>query len=155
MNCDICRGSQGSDDSCGGHPVDPKWALVDTRCYDCDVAPGGVHHSGCDIERCSVCGLQVLAGCQHVTVLEAIEAGRKPKTDVDPHDPKLSRWTGEYPGVRTCRERGWYAVYMLDKTPVPFNTPGARPHTRCEPGTPHCYEDINRFAQWGLLELTP
>ena len=32
------------------------------RCGDCNVRPGGVHHHGCDAERCPACGDQSL-GC--------------------------------------------------------------------------------------------
>lgn len=32
------------------------------RCHDCNVAPGGLHHPGCDDERCPRCGGQLI-GC--------------------------------------------------------------------------------------------
>lgn len=36
----------------------------DTACHDCGVAPGGVHHHGCDMERCPTCAWQLIScGC--------------------------------------------------------------------------------------------
>ena len=32
------------------------------RCHDCNVANGGFHHPGCDMERCPICGGQLI-GC--------------------------------------------------------------------------------------------
>jgi hypothetical protein len=37
-------------------PEDP-----DTRCRDCNVAPGNFHHPGCDMERCPRCGGQFIS----------------------------------------------------------------------------------------------
>lgn len=34
------------------------------RCHDCNIARGGLHHPGCDMERCPACGGQLIScGC--------------------------------------------------------------------------------------------
>jgi hypothetical protein len=41
-----------------------RWTLHD-RCRDCNTPAGGLHHPGCDMEDCPVCGWQVLScGCE-------------------------------------------------------------------------------------------
>jgi len=56
--------------SCGGRMfntvpyVDPSRDGIVRRCHDCGVVPGGKHHSGCDMERCPICGRQLITcGC--------------------------------------------------------------------------------------------
>ena len=31
------------------------------RCHDCGCEVGGIHHQGCDVERCPKCGLQLIS----------------------------------------------------------------------------------------------
>lgn len=78
-------------------------------CPDCGVAPGENHRSGCDIERCATCGLQVGA-CDH------------PPTTAIP-------WTGMWPGEAECREFGWFARLLAGQGWVPCAPadPGASP----------------------------
>lgn len=54
--------------------------------------PGRCHRPGCDVERCSVCGLQK-TGCS-----------------CEGHDRAFSRWSGIYPGEAECRFLG----YVID-----------------------------------------
>lgn len=41
------------------------------RCVDCGVQPGGVHHMGCDLERCPRCDGQLIM-CPCTEDLEAV-----------------------------------------------------------------------------------
>jgi hypothetical protein len=38
----------------------PDWG--GGRCGDCEVLPGGIHHPGCEFEKCPRCGGQLI-GC--------------------------------------------------------------------------------------------
>jgi hypothetical protein len=94
------------------------------NCPDCNVAPGHSHISGCDVERCSVCKLQKLM-CQ-----------------CENHNPELSVWEGEWPGVSECRKRGWFC------TDGHYSHPRFGPFRPCSPKTPGAMEDINRFVRF-------
>lgn len=51
--------------------LNPLDAAVDNRprCPDCGAARGGLHHLGCDVERCPVCETQLLS-CKHMEHVE-------------------------------------------------------------------------------------
>lgn len=57
-------------------------------CHDCGAGAGDVHISGCDVERCSFCGEQLIS-CRHKK-----------------HDPLFARWTGFWPGWLEAKELG-------------------------------------------------
>jgi len=90
-------------------------------CHDCGVKPGELHVKGCDVERCPDCGGQYIScGCEDSST-------------------KRLPWTGEWPGVKECREFGWYARMTSDGW------------VRCEKTDPGASEDLNRlavFAEW-------
>lgn len=58
------------------------------NCPGCNAKPG-IHQYDCDVQRCSVCGMQALS-CRC--------AG---------HDPVFSRWTGFWPGDMECKMLGF------------------------------------------------
>ena len=49
----------------GGEDLDPvPFDSGGYRCGDCKIADGGIHHPGCDMERCPACGGQLIScGC--------------------------------------------------------------------------------------------
>lgn len=79
------------------------------RCPDCEVAIGQLHKRGCDVERCSYCGLQAI-GCKHRV----------------PDDDRLP-WTGTMPGVDDCHRLGLFAKMVPGKgwTPCDKDEKGA------------------------------
>ena len=73
---------------------------VTNRCHDCGAEVGEFHESGCDVERCSVCGGQRI-GCDWLE-------------ECKNHDPSKSFWTGIWPGVEACLQLGWYTKFGSD-----------------------------------------
>ena len=43
-----------------GDPSDLLYSYA-PRCHDCNVMKGGLHHPGCDGERCPICGGQIIS----------------------------------------------------------------------------------------------
>lgn len=88
-----------------------------TDCPDCGVAPGALHLDRCDVERCPCCGGQFFScACDGKSSM-----ARWP-------------WTGEWPGVRECREFGWYARLVRGQGWV-----------ACAADHPEATEDLNRL----------
>ena len=42
-------------------PYHPDYGDEDHRCHDCNIKRGGLHHPGCDMERCPKCGGQIIS----------------------------------------------------------------------------------------------
>ena len=81
-------------------------------CPDCDANVGHPHLSGCDVERCSVCGRQRLAcACKS-------------------HDRAFARWTGFWPGELEAQALGTdlNGLYKSGMAKVLFVKPSEVPH---------------------------
>ena len=66
--CTYCKNEMTSGASCtvdALHRLGIAWKLERARraCGDCGVAPGGLHHLGCDMQRCPLCGGQLISCC--------------------------------------------------------------------------------------------
>lgn len=101
-----------------------------TDCPDCGVPPETRHIEGCDVARCTVCGVQQLQcdGAEH------------------DHDetPPMEMWTGIWPGVVECREFGWWGHWT--ETLPGFDRPITGEFIPCGPDHPDATEDLNRLA---------
>lgn len=92
-------------------------------CHDCGVTPGRPHEPGCDVERCSVCGLQrMTCGCEG-------------------HDPAFARWTGIWPGkaeIEYLGLRDLNVLYEGDLYRVLFVKPLNNTDKTCSAGHGYC-----------------
>ena len=78
---------------------------VDNRpCPDCKAEPGERHREWDYIARCRVTGLQLVA-CGPTYDLD--DDGEEILVEAD-HECGPDIWDGEFPGVKRCREFGWF-----------------------------------------------
>lgn len=70
--CDSCDQEMTTAKECTFNAIrfpDGKWMLRSSehfdeksgRCHDCNVIHGRIHHYGCDVERCPMCGDQLIS----------------------------------------------------------------------------------------------
>lgn len=94
------------------------------NCHDCGAKPGQVHDSGCDVERCSVCGGKWIGcGCKG-------------------HDRYFARWTGIWPGYAECMALGLWVKWVDGSGWV-----------KCSGEDPNRTPDLNDFVARGLGEI--
>lgn len=126
-----------------------------TKCPDCGVFPGNRHVPGCDVERCSLCGMQCIGNCKCVYELSLINYLTMEERHPDiwangPTDEMLEKleaavqanggpllWTGVWPGKAEAREFGLYCFW---------DEPNWR-WTPCDKDHPQAQEDLNRLYQ--------
>lgn len=56
---------------------DTSYYDSNSRCHDCGIVnkPGNIHHLGCDMERCPICGGQLIScGCWEKLGFSQLEA---------------------------------------------------------------------------------
>jgi hypothetical protein len=100
--------------------------LIKRDCHDCKVKPGEPHKGGCDVERCPLCGGQLLT-CSCIYELSGLKRDclEKDHPDIYENGPTVEMymkldiefdkvggrlpWTGIWPGVEECVEFGWYS----------------------------------------------
>lgn len=56
-------------------PYGAEGGDTDSPCHDCNVTAGQYHHSGCDWERCPICGGQAM--CCDCPITELVQIKRK------------------------------------------------------------------------------
>jgi hypothetical protein len=124
-------------------------------CGDCGAKPGELHAQGCDVERCALCGQQVIScGCvyrlngldefdleeEHPDIFNngATEAMyEKFDAAVAAVGGRLS-WAGEWPGAPECREYDFWSYWGPDY--------GKTGWISCSKDHPGAREDFNRLS---------
>ncbi len=126
--------------------------MTETKnCHDCGVEPGQVHVHGCDVERCPVCGYQLI-GCACIYQIcgmdyESLEqdhpdiynngATEEMEAKFDAHVAELGGylpWTGTWPGSEEAAALGWFSKWVEGAGWV-----------RCRADDPGAGPDLNRF----------
>lgn len=95
----------------------PREREIRQTCPDCGVAIGELHTLGCDVERCMICGGQLLS------------CGCKKKSR------KRQQWTGYWPFTDVCRKFNLWSK-MTEKGWTP-----------CDKDDPEAGEDLNTLYE--------
>lgn len=175
--CDFCDQEMSETDHCQ-HGID-KSVIPDIpnlklrNCGDCGVAPGALHHPGCDMEQCPRCSGQSIS-CNCVYEINGIDVDTMmeelhpdiytqgatdemyEKWDAEWGDKRV-RWTGVSAGHVECLKLGLFCRDLYaDGTPhknedgLPWPIPpGFRWHIPCDAMDEGAHPDLNRWVLAG------
>ena len=105
---------------------------MNKNCPDCGVGVNQFHIGGCDVERCVLCGRQLI-GCHCIYKVNGFDIHEMEFTHPDIfnngpteemyklYDAEVEKyggflpWTGIWPGVSECQEFGWYCIFIPNK----------------------------------------
>lgn len=123
---------------------------IQAKCPKCGVGIGQIHKSDCGLERCPFCGIQMIQDkCIYeyfginVATMQAehydIYCNGLPDDMMAKYDefvrPHLIPWDGVWPGVRECREYGFWSKWVDGTGWV-----------ECDANDPEAREDLNKLA---------
>lgn len=122
------------------------------NCPGCGVKPNNFHKSGCDVERCALCGRQLII-CDCIYKLNGLDRfgdmefthpdvyNDGPTEDMyEAYNTEVEKyggflpWAGIWPGVKECREFGWYSKFIPNKGHIP-----------CSIDDPEASENLNKI----------
>lgn len=118
------------------------------NCNDCGATPGNLHDLGCDVERCSQCGHQLIS-CDCSVCDEDSEESSYTAAQLENRLP----WSGEWPFNEACREFGFYCYWgnRLTKEPQDsFHPDNPGTWVPCAADHPNATEDLNRLYTFGV-----
>ena len=86
--CPSCDRDMTTASSCTDTAYAAPYTDIEARCRDCNVAAGGLHHPGCLVGRCAVCGMVH----EHHAHKIARDLERRPRVEGPRQPPRPHGW---------------------------------------------------------------
>jgi len=115
-------------------PAVPYEADGGYRCHDCNIADGGYHHPGCDMERCPNCGGQLIScGCldeDHPGIMFAIHYYCEPEGSSSKVEPTKHSLEFRMADLTSDQAKIWQAyLSTFLSSPIETMLPGEFAHS--------------------------